>query len=91
MQCFNQSHGIIHSFSAPYTPQQNGISERKNRTLLEGTRACLEQNHLKSVLWGPVLHAVNHVQNRTIHSKLNKSPYRLPRTNYLRPIGAKFS
>ena len=33
--------GISHEFSVPYTPQQNGIVERKNRTLIETARLCL--------------------------------------------------
>ena len=38
---FCQEHGIIHQTSAPYTPQQNGIAERKNRTLKEMMHAML--------------------------------------------------
>ena len=34
--------GIGHEFSVPYTPQQNGIVERKNRTLIEATRTMLD-------------------------------------------------
>jgi transposase InsO family protein len=35
--------GIKHEFSAPYTPQQNGVAERKNRTLIEMTRTMLDK------------------------------------------------
>ena len=35
--------GITHEFSAPYTPQQNGIVERKNRTLIEMARTMLDE------------------------------------------------
>jgi transposase InsO family protein len=35
--------GIKHELSAPYTPQQNGIVERKNHTLIEATRTMLDE------------------------------------------------
>ena len=42
---FNE-HGINHNFSAPRTPQQNGIVERKNKTLQEMARTMLNENNL---------------------------------------------
>jgi transposase InsO family protein len=39
---FLDEEGIKHEFSAPYTPQQNGIVERKNRMLNEATRTKLD-------------------------------------------------
>jgi transposase InsO family protein len=36
-----EEEGIKHEFSAPYTPQQNGVVERKNRTLIDMTRTML--------------------------------------------------
>jgi transposase InsO family protein len=38
---FLDEEGIKHEFSAPYTPQQNGVPKRKNRTLIEMARSCL--------------------------------------------------
>jgi transposase InsO family protein len=35
--------GIKHEFSTPYTPQQNGVTERKNRTLIEMARTMLDE------------------------------------------------
>jgi transposase InsO family protein len=35
--------GIKHEFSAPYTPQQNGMAERKNKTLIESARTMLDE------------------------------------------------
>jgi transposase InsO family protein len=43
---FTNSKGIIHQTSCVYTPQQNGVSERKNHHLLEMTRALLFQNNV---------------------------------------------
>jgi transposase InsO family protein len=40
---FLNEEGIKHEFSVPYTPQQNGVVERKNRTLIEATRAILDE------------------------------------------------
>lgn len=44
--------GIEKHFSAPYTPQQNGVIERRNRTVVELTRSYLKEMHLPSWLWG---------------------------------------
>jgi transposase InsO family protein len=40
---FIEEEGIKNEFSAPYTPQQNGVVERKNRTLIDMTRTMLEE------------------------------------------------
>ena len=41
---FCEEQGISHNFSAPYTPQQNGVVERKNRTIQEMTRSMLNES-----------------------------------------------
>ncbi|KAJ0879369.1 putative RNA-directed DNA polymerase [Helianthus annuus] len=43
---FCEERGILHEFSAPYTPQQNGVAERKNRTLIETARTMLADSKL---------------------------------------------
>ena len=43
---FYEDHGITHQFSAPRTPQQNGVVERKNRTLVDMVRSMLCENGL---------------------------------------------
>ena len=40
LEAFCEKNGIIHEVSAPYTPQQNGVAERKNRTLKEMRILC---------------------------------------------------
>ncbi|GJZ36968.1 pol polyprotein [Tanacetum coccineum] len=45
-------HGIRHEFTAPYSPQQNGFAERKNRTLKEMVNAMLISSGLSQDMWG---------------------------------------
>jgi transposase InsO family protein len=40
---FLEDEGIKHEFSSPYTPQQNGVVERKNRTLLDMATTILDE------------------------------------------------
>ena len=51
MEEFYKDHGIKHKFSAPGTPQQNGVVERKNRTLIEATRTMLDEAKLPTYFW----------------------------------------
>lgn len=47
---FLQDQGIVHETTVPYTPQQNGVSERANRTLMEMSRCLLEESKLPKFL-----------------------------------------
>jgi hypothetical protein len=57
--------GMKHNFLAPYTPQQNGVTERKNRTLIESARTMLDQyktfDHFLDEAINTTCHAVNQV------------------------------
>jgi transposase InsO family protein len=44
MKAYLKGHGIEHQHTVPYTPQQNGIAERFNRTVMERTRAILHSH-----------------------------------------------
>jgi transposase InsO family protein len=48
---FLEEEGIKHEFSSPYTPEQNGVVERKNRTLMDMTRTMLEEYKTSDRLW----------------------------------------
>jgi transposase InsO family protein len=48
---FLEEEGINHEFSSPYTPQQNGVVERKNRTLLDMTRTMLDEYKTPDQFW----------------------------------------
>jgi len=47
--------GIRHRLSTPYTPQQNGVAERKNRTLVESARCMLNESALGKPFWADVV------------------------------------
>jgi transposase InsO family protein len=56
--------GIAHEFSVPYTPQQNGIVERKNRTLIEAARTMLDEYKTSDQFWAEVVNTACHAINR---------------------------
>jgi transposase InsO family protein len=53
---FLEDEGIKHEFSSPYTPQQNGVVERKNITLLDMARTMLDEYKTSDRFWA---HAIN--------------------------------
>nr|GFA61085.1 putative ribonuclease H-like domain-containing protein [Tanacetum cinerariifolium] len=85
--------GIKREFSVPRTPQQNGIAERKNRTLIEAARIMLANSLLPIPFWAEAVNTACYVQNRVLVTKPhNKTPYellhgRLPSIGFMRPFG----
>ncbi|CAL9013514.1 unnamed protein product [Prunus brigantina] len=71
LRSFLELHGIVHQTTCPYTPQQNGVAERKNRHLLEMVRASLIEAHLPLHYWGEALtsaaYLINRLPSRTIN------------------------
>ena len=71
-------HDINHNFSAPRTPQQNGVVERKNRTLQEMARTMLNENNLPKYFWAEAVNTSCYVLNRILlRPILKKTPYEL--------------
>ena len=61
---FYVENGIIHERTLPYSPQSNGVAERKNHTLTELVNAMLGTARLSKELWGEAILAASHVLNR---------------------------
>ena len=74
---FCSQYGILHQTTAPYSPQQNGVAERNNRTLKEMMNALLLSSGLPQNLWGEAILSAIYILNRVPHKKTNKSPYEL--------------
>ena len=75
---FCQSQGIQHQYAAPRTPQQNGIVERKNRTLQEMARAMLAGNNVPSGFWAEAVNTTCYIINRVyVKPKTKTTPYEI--------------
>ncbi|GKA04752.1 retrovirus-related pol polyprotein from transposon TNT 1-94, partial [Tanacetum coccineum] len=70
--------GIKREFSVARTPQQNGVAERKNRTLIEAARTMLADSLLPILFWVEAVNTACYVLNRVLVTKpQNKTPYEL--------------
>jgi transposase InsO family protein len=87
--------GIKHEFLAPYTPQQNGVAERKNRTLIEMARTMLDEYKTSDQFWTETVNMTCHASNCLyLHKLLKKTPYEhftgnKPNVSYFRVFGSK--
>jgi transposase InsO family protein len=92
---FLDEEGIKHKFSAPCTPQLNGIVERKNRTLIEAARIMLDEYKTPDIFWTEAINTTCHAINRLyLHKYLGKTPYKIitgnkPKVHYFRVFGSK--
>jgi hypothetical protein len=70
--------GIRHQYSSPYTPQQNGVAERKNQTLMYMARTMLAEFKSPYKFWAEAINTACHASNRLYLRKgLNKTPYEI--------------
>ncbi|KAJ9538656.1 LOW QUALITY PROTEIN: hypothetical protein OSB04_031389 [Centaurea solstitialis] len=87
--------GISHNFSAVRTPQQNGVVERKNRTLVEAARSMMAHSGVPQSFWAEAVLTACYTQNRTlIVKRTGKTAYemverRKPNIDYFRVFGCK--
>jgi transposase InsO family protein len=90
---FLEDEGIKHEFSSPYTPQQNGVVERKNRTLLDIARTMLDEYKTSDQFWAEAINIACYSINRLyLHRILKKTSYELLTGkifSYFRVFGSK--
>ncbi|KAJ9553326.1 hypothetical protein OSB04_017371 [Centaurea solstitialis] len=86
--------GIVSQLTPPYTPQMNGVSERRNRTLLDMVRTMMCHSTLPMSFWGHALETAAHILNRAPTKSVEKTPYELwkgkkPNISFLRIWGCE--
>jgi transposase InsO family protein len=64
IEAFLEKEGIKHEFSSPYTHQQNGVVERKNRTLLDMARTMLDEYKTPDRFWAEAINTACYSINR---------------------------
>ena len=88
-----KSSGIIHETTAPYSPDQNGVAERVNRTIIERVKAIIAEAKLDKRLWMDLAETVVYLKNRSPTTTVATTPYELwhgvkPNLSHLRIIGS---
>ncbi|GJZ45828.1 putative ribonuclease H-like domain-containing protein [Tanacetum coccineum] len=85
--------GIKREFSVARSPQQNGVAEKRNRTLIEAARTMLLDSKLPTTFWAEAVNTACYVLNRVLVIKPhNKTPYELirgrtPLIDFMKPFG----
>ncbi|GKB33807.1 putative ribonuclease H-like domain-containing protein, partial [Tanacetum coccineum] len=93
MNQFCEMKGIKREISVAWTSQQNGVAEKKNRTLIEAARTMLADSKLPTTFWAEAVNTACYVQNRVLVIKPhNKTPYELflgrkHALSFMRPFG----
>jgi transposase InsO family protein len=92
---FLKEEGIKHEFSSPYTPQQNCVVERNNRTLLDMARTMLDEYKTPDRFWAETINTACYFINRLyLHRILKKTSFELligkkHNVSYFRVFGSK--
>ncbi|KAJ9566570.1 LOW QUALITY PROTEIN: hypothetical protein OSB04_002536 [Centaurea solstitialis] len=77
-ETFFDQKGISQNFSSVRTPQQNGVAERRNRTLIEAARSMLSEANLATQFWAEAVNTACYTQNRSlIVKRFRRTPYEL--------------
>lgn len=85
--------GISLCYSPPYRPEFNGVSERKNRTLMDRARAVINESQLDKNMWGEAVLFSTYTANRSPRKNSKKTPYemwfnRVPNLENIRMFGS---
>jgi len=87
------AHSIRREYTAPYTPEQNSVAERENRTIMEGVRSCLHHARINLKFWAEAVQYLVYTLNRTGTRLLSDyTPFEAyfgipPSVSHLRPFG----
>ncbi|KAJ9535999.1 hypothetical protein OSB04_un000841 [Centaurea solstitialis] len=86
--------GIVSQLTPPYTPQMNGVSERRNRTLLDMVRSMMCRSTLPVSFWGHALETAANILNNVPTKSVEKTPYELwtgkkPKLSFLKIWGCE--
>jgi transposase InsO family protein len=89
---FCDEKGIARQLTIHYTPQQNGVAERRNRTLFDMVRSMMAQANLPIFFWGDALLTAAYILNRVPSKFVSSTPYKLwndvePNLGYFHPRG----
>ncbi|KAD3336165.1 hypothetical protein E3N88_31684 [Mikania micrantha] len=90
---FCETHGIKRHLTAPFTPEQNGVCERKNRTVVEMAQCMLQAKGMPSYFWAEAVATAVHILNLSPTKAVdNKTPIHMwsgerPNVNDLRIFG----
>jgi transposase InsO family protein len=88
-------HGIKRQFFNARTPQQNGVIERKNRTIQKMARTMIMDSKLIDIFWTHTVHIAVHIQKKVmLRNNIDKNPYelwkgRLANVKHFRVFGSK--
>lgn len=77
MEKYLKKKGIIHEMTSPYSPEQNGVAERKNRSLTEMAKCMLLEAQLDNKFWGEAVITANYLQNRLPFKICFSTPFEL--------------
>jgi transposase InsO family protein len=92
--CFE--HGVDQQFFAPRIPQQNGVTERKNYTLVEMARTMLDKHRTPRCFWANAISTTCYISNQIFQRSIfHLIPFELhfgqkPSVSHLRPFGCKW-
>ena len=89
-----KDYGIVPQWTPAGTPQWNGVSERRNRTLLDMVRSMMSQTSLPKSFWGYALETAAYLLNRIPSKSVPKTPYemwtgRIPKLSYIKIWGCE--
>jgi transposase InsO family protein len=88
-----KEHGIQRKYSCSYSPQQNGVAERKNKHIVEIVRAMLNEKNLPNYFWAKVVATIVYIMNRTptteVHGMTPEEKFigKKPNVSHLRVFG----